>query len=192
MSELGSDLRSAAALETPRGRASVLDANVRLLGECGAALGAVSDAIYACTTTFAPSGSIGEHLRHCLDFYAVLLRDLPSGRIDYVQRARNRRVEADRAFALKRAAEIAREIARIPADQLKQPLLVRSEDDGCGPESPEAWSRSTLQRELQFLISHSVHHFALIAVVLRTLGHEPPATFGVASSTLRHRQSAPH
>ena len=43
-------------------------------------------------------------------------------------------------------------------------------------------------RELLFLISHTVHHFALIAFMLRSFGIEPGDKFGVAPSTLRYRQ----
>ena len=199
MTERLSEVRSdAGTLEVPGGRRMVVAANVRLLREGLAVLEEVSDTLYTCTTSFAPGGSAGEHLRHTLDFYEVLLRDLHSARIDYVNRPRNPRIEVERAHALERGATVAREVARISADQLSRPLLVHAEDESAGAdvglteEAPESWSHSTLHRELQFLISHTVHHFALIAVVLRALGHEPPPAFGVAASTLRHRKAAAH
>jgi hypothetical protein len=58
---------------------------------------------------------------------------------------------------------------------------------GAGPAGP--WSRSTAARELQFLVSHTVHHYALIAFILRANGIDPGADFGVAPSTLAHRKS---
>ncbi|MBM4187475.1 MAG: hypothetical protein FJ206_09205 [Gemmatimonadetes bacterium] len=51
----------------------------------------------------------------------------------------------------------------------------------------ESWSRSTLGRELQFLVSHSVHHFALIKLLLANDGPVLPREFGVAPSTLSHQ-----
>jgi hypothetical protein len=45
---------------------------------------------------------------------------------------------------------------------------------------------STVARELQFLLSHTVHHYALIALILRLQGFEPGEEFGVAPSTLAH------
>src|SRR5262245_51244700 len=48
------------------------------------------------------------------------------------------------------------------------------------------WSISSLKRELQFLLSHTTHHYALIALALRSRGFEPGSEFGVAPSTLRH------
>ncbi len=49
---------------------------------------------------------------------------------------------------------------------MELPIQIRLESGGSnGPGGPEAdqWSHSTVRRELQFLLSHTVHHFALIA-----------------------------
>jgi hypothetical protein len=43
-----------------------------------------------------------------------------------------------------------------------------------------------MARELGMLLSHTVHHYALIAMLLRARGIEPPADFGVAPSTRAH------
>jgi len=78
-----------------------------------------------------------------------------------------------------------RRLERVAPADLARPLFVRAEEEPEGASSGPSWSLSTVHRELQFLGSHTTHHFALIAVLLRTLGHEPPAEFGVAPSTLR-------
>jgi hypothetical protein len=41
-------------------------------------------------------------------------------------------------------------------------------------------------RELQFLQSHTVHHYAVIHLMLLQQGIRPDPEFGVAPSTLRH------
>ena len=46
-----------------------------------------------------------------------------------------------------------------------------------------------ISRELQVLSSHTVHHFALIAVTLRMHGVEMDPDFGMAPSTLRYLAS---
>lgn len=48
-------------------------------------------------------------------------------------------------------------------------------------------SVSSLGRELQLLISHTVHHYAMMALVLRGQGIDPGPEFGVALSTFRYR-----
>ena len=52
-------------------------------------------------------------------------------------------------------------------------------------------SPSTIERELKFLVSHTVHHYAIIALQLRHQGVEPGPEFGVAPSTLRYEQGVP-
>ncbi|MGB1272192.1 MAG: hypothetical protein ACPG5T_08965, partial [Endozoicomonas sp.] len=52
-------------------------------------------------------------------------------------------------------------------------------------------TRSGIIRELLFLQSHSIHHMAMVAVLLNLLGQNPPETFGLANSTRIYR-SKPH
>ena len=44
-------------------------------------------------------------------------------------------------------------------------------------------------RELAFVLSHTVHHNALIRVMVKLLGADVPADFGYAPSTLAHRKA---
>lgn len=44
-------------------------------------------------------------------------------------------------------------------------------------------------RELQFLLSHTVHHFALIATLLERFEIGVPEDFGIAPSTLKYWQA---
>jgi uncharacterized damage-inducible protein DinB len=67
--------------------------------------------------------------------------------------------------------------------------------DGCDEDAPitltsvpahgaaPVVARSTLAREVLFVISHTVHHQALIAVLLAAAGRTVPDTFGLAPST---------
>ncbi|MEP0552783.1 MAG: hypothetical protein ABJE29_00430, partial [Balneola sp.] len=58
-------------------------------------------------------------------------------------------------------------------------------NEGIG-EGESPWSVSSIRRELQFLVSHTVHHYALIGLILKTMDVEVPEDFGVAPSTLKH------
>src|SRR5437588_542470 len=53
----------------------------------------------------------------------------------------------------------------------------------------DCFMESSISRELQALSSHTVHHFALIAMTLRMHGVETDADFGMAPSTLRYLAS---
>jgi hypothetical protein len=60
-----------------------------------------------------------------------------------------------------------------------------AEDSGVRDDVME----STVTRELQVLSSHTVHHFALIALTLRAHGVQIEPDFGTTPSTLRYRAS---
>ena len=57
------------------------------------------------------------------------------------------------------------------------------------PDSPPRSFATTLGREVAFVLSHTLHHQALIAAHLRATGHDVPDNFGVAPATLQHRDN---
>lgn len=59
------------------------------------------------------------------------------------------------------------------------------------PDLPAVEVRTTPEREVVFVLSHMVHHNALIAVIARLVGAVPPADFGYAPSTTAHLRSRP-
>ena len=130
-----------------------------------------------------PGGTIGRHLRHVLDFYENLLAGLHGVRVDYAERARNGRVERELEVAAARIDAVIAGLDRAAGEDPARPLEVRTEPG-------DAWCSSTLERELQAATSHTVHHLALVAVILRATGFEPPAEFGVAASTLQFLERA--
>ena len=136
-------------------------------------------------------GGVGSQFRHCIDFYECLLRGLENeGLVDYAARSREHRLETQRTAAADRLEQITDRLAAIDPDSLTRPLKVRSEQPV--PDIPE-WCGSTLHRELQFLVSHTVHHYALIVALLGRLGYElepEHANFGIAPSTLEHWNEA--
>ena len=136
-------------------------------------------------------GGVGSQFRHCIDFYECLLHGLDNGDlVDYAARSRERELETRRTAAAERLEQLAKRLAALDADSLSRPLKVRSEQPV--PGIPE-WSGSTLHRELQFLVSHTVHHYALIVALLGRLGYElepEQADFGIAPSTLDHWNEA--
>ncbi|HBY63075.1 MAG TPA: hypothetical protein DEH78_24905 [Solibacterales bacterium] len=130
----------------------------------------------------------GPHFRHILEFYGCFLDGLPSGEVDYDARRRDSTLERDPAAALTRIADLAAALASLAGERPTRPVAVRMEDaSGLGLTCP--WLPSSLGRELQSLSSHTVHHFAIIALTLRPLNVALDAAFGVAPSTLRHANS---
>jgi uncharacterized damage-inducible protein DinB len=136
-------------------------------------------------------GGVGGQFRHCIDFYQCLLNALEQGNaVDYANREREAGLETDREVAAARFEQIAERLAATDPGSLDRSLQVRSETPM--PGVPE-WCGSTVYRELQFLVSHTVHHYALIVALLGRLGYELEprfADFGVAPSTLAHWKEA--
>ena len=152
-------------------------------------LGQIDDSLY----TGAPSGiakaGVGGHLRHCLDFYDSFLSGAGAGkpgRIDYDWRERNPLIEKDRSIAKAKIEATITKLSGLKADG-QQNLLVKLEGEQAQRDA--AWSHSSVNRELQFLLSHTVHHYALMAMLLRLQGFEPATDFGVAPSTLKYWQA---
>lgn len=130
--------------------------------------------------------TVGPHLRHVLDHYSAFIAGLPDFRVDYDAREREARLETEIAFAQARMREISGELVLMEEDLLELPIQVRLESGGA---ESEQWSHSTVRRELQFLLSHTVHHFALIAVLLERFEIAVPDDFGIAPSTLKYWQA---
>lgn len=161
-----------------------LDQNLDLLRQGIDLLDRIDDALYRGDgATGETSYSVGPHLRHCVDAYGCLLVGLAARRVDYDERQRRGDVESLRSVAREALVAVS---GALEALRDQDPHLELSVKVDAPAEATGAWSRSTLRRELQFLAGHTVHHFALIALILRRSGFEPGRDFGVAASTLRH------
>lgn len=106
-----------------------------------------------------------------------------SGRVDYDDRKRELKLETVTAEAREVLNQIMSGLDALLDGEPPVGLLVKMDCEGSEIE----WQPSTTGRELQFLVSHSVHHFAMIGGICRALAVEVEEDFGVAPSTLRHR-----
>lgn len=127
---------------------------------------------------------IGKHVRHVLEHYESLLQGI-DGRIDYETRARDPEVETDPRVASERIAGIRERLAALP--EMDAPASVRVRYTAASDDQTVTGIESTLERECHFVLSHTVHHMALIALLAQRYGHGVPEGFGVAGSTLRYR-----
>lgn len=134
------------------------------------------------------NSSIGGHIRHNLDHYWSFLRGLESAEIDYDARARDAAMECEPQAAADASEAIATELKALSGKDLEADVRVKM-DTGSYAMPEEEWSRSTLRRELQFLLSHTVHHYALISVMCQSMGVKLESGFGVAPSTLKYQQA---
>lgn len=152
-----------------------------LAGQCAAVLRQGIDLIENlddASFTRCEKSSVGAHFRHNLDFVTNFLNGLETGKLDYNRRERNLQVETNRAFAVLRFLEAAEKIENLTLEDLGKKILVRSET------VENLWCESSVVRELEFLQSHTIHHYALIQTKLVSFGFPVSPDFGVAPSTL--------
>jgi hypothetical protein len=167
-------------MENPRTK--YIGANVYVLNQARELLRKLDDHVYG-APAFGPRSAVGVHLRHAFDFYTLFFVGLAGGKIDYDRRARDKRVEQDRQLALDRCDELIAQLHALEAVDLDTPLLVKV-DIGDDPGDDDCYAQSSLRRELQSLIGHTIHHYALITYLLKAQGIDPDPAFGVAPSTL--------
>jgi hypothetical protein len=146
----------------------------------------IDDNSFLCTIPPMFNYGIGSHIRHCLDFYTCFLRGLETAHIDYDNRERDEWVEKDRTAAIHKMDAIIKQMSELVITNEQMIISVRLEDAAINHQ----WSHSSIARELQSLKSHTIHHYALIAVLLRLQGIEPVEGFGVSTATLRQRRAA--
>jgi len=129
------------------------------------------------------NASVGGHMRHIIEHYQSFLRGLVDGEIDYEKRARDPLVENDPTYAT--------DILESITEQLDEwsGLLTNNGLSLCAETTLGVATETSVLRELEFLLSHTIHHYALVAVMARLQGHEPEASFGIAPSTLKFQKS---
>lgn len=166
---------------------AAIQENIGLLESCDALLAALPLADYTRPAPVCFNGAIGVHVRHLLDHYLGFFVALQNGmRVDYEARVRDPRIEQEPGYARMLIADVIARLARLDPSGLDERMRARVEVEG----DPVVWSESSPARELCFLVSHTVHHCALINVICRANGVPVPADFGVAPSTIRHRAAS--
>jgi uncharacterized damage-inducible protein DinB len=131
------------------------------------------------------SGStIGQHIRHILEFYLLLVSGSFSGTISYDKRERDLRIETDPEFALRTIDRLL-----LGIETLENNLQVKFEGDYSKTGDSQNAIFSSVGRELAYCIEHSIHHQAIIKAGLISMGleHLTDEYFGVAYSTIRYR-----
>ena len=165
---------------------SLCSMNINLLKQGADILKEITDEQYVHLDSSYYRGAVGGHIRHILDHYECLLNGW-NDKVDYDARNRNQEIETKRTAAILKIDQLIIRFSQMISDDttLDEIVLVKSNAGDKDPDSP--WSSSTIKRELQFLVSHTVHHYALIALILRIQNISVPDSLGVAPSTLNYR-----
>lgn len=159
---------------------------VSILDQLEDVASAISDEDYARPSRSLGSATIGQHLRHTIEFFLCLEKGFGSGIINYDKRDHDRIIESDRAMAI---LAIQRVRQFIQGTDSNQQLRL---EVGYDRHSEECMTIDTnYSRELIYNIEHAVHHMAIMKIGLREIAAYIviPTDFGIAVSTLRHKES---
>lgn len=164
----------------------VARANAALLRQGIIAMSQMAERQYR-TTPREDASPVGAHFRHVLEHYQAFLQGLEEGRIDYDARPRDPRIEEDPEIAVAVAEEIAVRLDLMEERPRWGQVFINAASEA-GLMDAHDWAASTVARELGFLLSHTIHHYALIRLLAADHGVRLDTDFGVAPSTLQHRE----
>lgn len=130
--------------------------------------------------------TIGQHVRHILEFYECLIAGADRSIVCYDERKRRVELEEDRQEIQRTIAAISDKIVNWKEDR---PMMLKasfSSEDG-----QDELMHSSLLRELSYCLEHMIHHLIIIKIALEKEQPElkMPENFGVAYSTIRHQKS---
>ena len=130
--------------------------------------------------------SIGQHIRHTIEFFLCLMDGANKGELNYDNRKHDKFIEQDRKLALSVIKSID---AFLSKDLENHPMDLVANYNVEGVE--EVRIPSSFLRELAYNMEHTIHHMALIKIGVKELGSyiQLPEHFGVASSTVRYQKA---
>lgn len=141
---------------------------------------------YSRKTEVLSGATIGQHIRHIVEFYLLLVSGSFTGTISYDNRERDKRIETDPGFAIDTIGKVVKGIETIDETS---PVIFDGDFTTTG--TSENKITSSVGRELAYCIEHSIHHQALIkaALIIYGLAGVTDKNFGVAYSTIRYREN---
>jgi hypothetical protein len=130
------------------------------------------------------NSTIGQHLRHTLEFFICFEQGCSTGVINYDRRNHDKAIETDRQLALDVISRIMIFVSNLD-DHRSVKLEVNYDLDADSFEVLD----STTSRELVYNIEHAVHHMAIMKIGIYEVAPYVilPAGFGIAASTIRHK-----
>lgn len=133
------------------------------------------------------SSSISAHVRHILDRLHCFFVGLAGASIDYDARKRDPKIEQNVEVATFVQESVARRIEQLWQLPFCNELIGVKES--VLSSGPEVEITSTLERELVGLITRSIHHLAIIALLVKPFGHQLGSDFGKAPSTIVYERT---
>ena len=164
----------------------IIQANIEALTQGKELLSNIADSHYVYICEPYTKSTIGEHIRHVVDMYEALMVVDQAHLVDYDKRSRGSSVERSRPDACSAIDKILQWMDVVGDGNETQffaaNLLVKSEVRL--DVSSSVTLGSSLARELVFVSSHTVHHYAVISMIAKLQNLDVSQYFGVAPATV--------
>ena len=166
---------------------------MQLLGACKSILDQLEDVVmqinaqdYSKPSVTLSSSTLGQHLRHTLEFFLCLESGFEIGLVNYDKRNHDKLIESDKFIALAFLDRIRHFVSNHSEDKMLKLEMAYERDS-------ENWLtiETNYWRELVYNIEHAVHHMAIMKIGIREVAPyvRLSADFGIAVSTLRYKEA---
>jgi uncharacterized damage-inducible protein DinB len=162
----------------------LIHASRSILNQLSDAIKQLTDEEFIMPSQTLSGSSIGQHLRHTLEFFICLEKGLATSVINYDKRSHDKAIETDRELAL----NVISRINSFVGKQKEDKMLILEASYNSGDEVASV--TTSYFRELTYNIEHAVHHMAIMKIGIREVADRVllPSDFGVAASTVRYRR----
>ena len=159
--------------------------NIAVLKQLNDLLAQLSDTEYSLSLPIISQNTIGKHVRHILEFYTCLFDGIEHKSVDYDARKRNLDLENYTDKALVISNYISEKLINLNGKAKQEPLELFA----TLPHT-RAKLTTTVERELLYVLEHTIHHFAIIKIAVKNEFPHIKITneFGVAYATLQHQE----
>jgi hypothetical protein len=161
----------------------ISNANIEILEQLKFVLLQINGIDYKKALKVLNMSTIGQHNRHIIEFYQCLFDGIETNIVDYDARNRDLKIESDLDYAI---GEIDRIILNLDSCNFDSSVTLKM---SFGYHQISLVS-TTFQRELTYLLEHTIHHLAIIKIALdhSFTNITIPANFGIAFSTIAYKQ----
>ena len=169
---------------------NLIDLNITALREGLYLLSLLNSDQYCQGLKPAFQSDIGTHFRHVLEHYQCFFAQVTSRTFRYDQRARDQRLETDLSYAKDCITDHLDCFAGFDDSQFSENYTLGEQfEEKQNSKIDAIVVETTLARELMFLQTHTLHHYAMITAMCRGIGISPEPAIGVAIPTRNYTRS---
>ncbi|MEP4532156.1 MAG: DinB family protein [Cyclobacteriaceae bacterium] len=159
---------------------------IDLLKQLSTVIDSLTDTQFVTKVPVLSNATIGQHVRHTLEFFICLMDAKNEGVINYDERRHDQFIEQETQLA----GSVVQSVEAFLQKETEDFGLMLKANYSVDNDCSETIS-TNFYRELAYNIEHAIHHMALIKIGCKAVcpALVLPEHFGVASSTVRYHQS---